>query len=635
MKTLHISIFTIMFLMVATFAIPPVLGISGSALFMKSDSTAKIYADYTFRVLSNETWTLNPEIFTSMADPNSQAKGITIVVSPSSFTGNTNHTKVVFTITAKGDSKGVYSLFLFFCGSSPLVVGLNESEVDPATLKDFFTATYMCPMETASTPDLNIVGYSGMVSKDITINPNNTINVTSTERLEVFDSPLTQYKSGIKAENVKCNDGFQLIFKLEDGSPACVSQQTKEQLLNRGWGVEGFARTEVTMSPKTNELEIDLANQTYEAGYPIDVNLKNVNQDYGCKIPSVTVREESSRSLVFGPTPERDYGHSHCADPWDVTFYAGLENNSLVTKPTRYEIIATHDNMTYQKEFTAIPSNYSGTSISSDLSQVLPGFLTFTSCLPIPNMPPNNGTLISYSGFDLYHRYLAGPETGGMEFDDYLLKPGQTGSFVMQVHQGQFLPGHNLAGGLSFLSGNLLNVDNSTVWKLNRPLASEDHPGLDVNYSPIFAVAGPDGYATITVSISARQNAPQGSYWLYLPPGVCGGHRVLLTVGDKPLSQPPDYIGYDFDSNFVVDTGKQLVFELINPGIHTFENCTLGYTSKNQTTIVKTFDVILPGMEYKHIWNASSDQIDKRFLECKSPHITKVYPDMMIDGLPW
>src|SRR5574337_117955 len=332
MKTLHVSMFAITFLMVATFAIQPVLGISGSALFMKSNSTAKIYADYTFRALSNETWTLNPEIFTSMTDPNSQAKGITIVVSPSSFTGNTNHTGAVFTINAKGDSKGVYSLFLFFCGSSPLVVGLNESEGDPATLKDFFTATYMCPMETASTPDLNIVGYSGMVSKDITINPNNTINVTSTEMLEVFDSPLTQYKSGIKAENVKCNDGFQLIFKLEDGSPACVSQQTKEQLLNRGWGVEGFAHTAVNVPSKTNELEIDLTNQTYESGYPIDVNLKNVNQDYGCKIPSVTVREEPSQSLVFGPTPERDYGHSHCSDPWDVTFYAGLENNSLVTK---------------------------------------------------------------------------------------------------------------------------------------------------------------------------------------------------------------------------------------------------------------------------------------------------------------
>ncbi|MDE2590267.1 MAG: hypothetical protein KGL95_11475, partial [Patescibacteria group bacterium] len=473
-----------------------------------------------------------------------------------------------------------------------------------------------------------------------TINNNGTL-VSPALHIPTYPSPLAQFKAGIAGNEVKCNDGLLLVLKAEDKTPACIRPYDIKALTERGW-ISAGEKTALKITTKylcnsshpptpngytcpvsnssahlgnqtigenqiTSGIQIELANQTYEAGYPVDVNLKNVNQDYGCKIPSITVKDMSNQSLVFGPTPERDYGNTHCADPWHVTFYAGLENNSLVTKPTRYLIIAMLDNMTHQKEFTAIPSNYSGTSIISDSSQVLPGFLTFTSCLPIPNMPPNNGTLISYSGFDLYHRYLAGPDTVGMKLDDYLLRPGQTGSFVMQVHQGQFLPGHNLAGGLSFLSGNLLNVDNSTVWEPNRPVASKDHPGLDVSYSPIFAVAGPDGYATIIVTISARQDASQGSYWLYLPPGVCGGHRVLLTVGNKPLSQPPDYIGYDFDSNFVVDTAKQLVFELINPGIHTFENCTLGYTSKNQTTIVKTFDVILPGMEYKHIWNASSD----------------------------
>lgn len=398
--------------------------------------------------------------------------------------------------------------------------------------------------------------------------------------------------------------------------------------------------TEANFSVISNQtppykLEIDLANQTYEAGYPVDVNLRNVNQDYGCRIPSVSVLDASNQSLVFGPTPERDYGHGHCADPWNITFYAGLENNSLVTKPTIYEIVATLDNMTYQKEFTAMPSNYSGIDISSGSSHTLPGFLTYSSCLPIPSMPPNNGTLVSYSGFSLYHRYLAGPDTGGLEFDDYLLRPGETGYFVMQVHQGQFLPGHNLAGGLSFLSGNLLNVDNSTVWKSDRPVASEGHPGLEVSYSPSIAVAGPDGYATITVSISARQDAPTGSYWLYLPPGECGGDRVLLTVGNKPLAQPPDYIGYDFDSSFVVDSAGNLVFELINPGIHTIENCSLNYVSNNQTTTIKTFRIIAPGMEFKHVWNTTSNPIDKRLLQCTTPPITKIYPNEVIDGLPW
>lgn len=383
----------------------------------------------------------------------------------------------------------------------------------------------------------------------------------------------------------------------------------------------------------SNDLEIDLSNQTYKAGYPVVANIRNVNQEAICKIPSVSVRDSSDQSLVFGPTPERNYT-DHCADPWQITFFAGLEKNELITKPTKYSILATLDNKTYQKDFTAIPSQYSGKNITSN-SQILPGFLTFTSCLPISGAPPNNGTLVNYTGFDRYQRYLAGPDNDIPEIDDYLLRPGQTGSFVMQIHQGQFPEGANLAGGLSFLSGNLLNVDNSTVWKLNRPVASDAHPGLIVSYSPGFAKAGPQGYATITVSISALQNATLGTYWLYLPPGVCGGHRVLLTIGDQPLAQPPDFTGYDFDSNFVVDTAGQLVFGLINPTIHTFENCSLNYVSNNQTTTVKTFNVIPPGMEYKQIWNKTSNQIEKRFLECKEPPITKVYPDMWIDGLPY
>lgn len=47
--------------------------------------------------------------------------------------------------------------------------------------------------------------------------------------------PLKQISSGILPENVTCTEGFQLIFKAVDNSPACVKPVTAQKLLERGW----------------------------------------------------------------------------------------------------------------------------------------------------------------------------------------------------------------------------------------------------------------------------------------------------------------------------------------------------------------------------------------------------------------
>ncbi len=49
-------------------------------------------------------------------------------------------------------------------------------------------------------------------------------------------SPLKQYESGTMAKDVTCKQGFQLIIKAADGSPACVKPETKIKLVERGWG---------------------------------------------------------------------------------------------------------------------------------------------------------------------------------------------------------------------------------------------------------------------------------------------------------------------------------------------------------------------------------------------------------------
>ena len=48
-------------------------------------------------------------------------------------------------------------------------------------------------------------------------------------------APLKQIKEGIASEDVKCKEGFQLIFKASNGNPACVSAVSAEKLASLGW----------------------------------------------------------------------------------------------------------------------------------------------------------------------------------------------------------------------------------------------------------------------------------------------------------------------------------------------------------------------------------------------------------------
>ncbi|PBO85425.1 MAG: hypothetical protein COA77_03580 [Thaumarchaeota archaeon] len=50
-----------------------------------------------------------------------------------------------------------------------------------------------------------------------------------------FLSLKTQIKNGISSDSLTCTDGFELIFKLRDNSPACVTSITFTKLIQRGW----------------------------------------------------------------------------------------------------------------------------------------------------------------------------------------------------------------------------------------------------------------------------------------------------------------------------------------------------------------------------------------------------------------
>jgi hypothetical protein len=58
-----------------------------------------------------------------------------------------------------------------------------------------------------------------------------TMHVTANSSLP----PLEQVKSGTSPKDVQCKQGFTLIIKVDDGSPACVRPNVAQILIHRGW----------------------------------------------------------------------------------------------------------------------------------------------------------------------------------------------------------------------------------------------------------------------------------------------------------------------------------------------------------------------------------------------------------------
>jgi len=76
--------------------------------------------------------------------------------------------------------------------------------------------------------------------------PNSIKVVITSLDLEIFanpdeqiihKSPRDQMHSGVASTEVVCMDGFELLLKTSDGSPACVTPSTAEKLIERGWGI--------------------------------------------------------------------------------------------------------------------------------------------------------------------------------------------------------------------------------------------------------------------------------------------------------------------------------------------------------------------------------------------------------------
>lgn len=55
------------------------------------------------------------------------------------------------------------------------------------------------------------------------------------ERIGPNQSPLQQFRSGIPINEIQCKEGLELILRSSGGFPACVTPETKQKLVERGW----------------------------------------------------------------------------------------------------------------------------------------------------------------------------------------------------------------------------------------------------------------------------------------------------------------------------------------------------------------------------------------------------------------
>ena len=68
--------------------------------------------------------------------------------------------------------------------------------------------------------------------------PATTMNehkMANTAHAKNLDSPRAQMIHGVSAQDVKCREGFQLVIKASDNSPACLKPTSVPKLMSWGW----------------------------------------------------------------------------------------------------------------------------------------------------------------------------------------------------------------------------------------------------------------------------------------------------------------------------------------------------------------------------------------------------------------
>lgn len=196
--------------------------ISAQIPFMKSNSNGTIAINYIVNYPHNSTMNTKFALYHSnLQDLQSlTSNDLTIKAKPETINLLENNT-VEYTVTAKNNIKGVYTIAGPQCFRYPLVVGLNETEIPSSTLFGLSMPIH-CYEIPSDAPQIKIINYDGMILKNVTRTPDQF-------------SPMEQIQLGSNSTDVQCKHGFDLIIETHDNMPACVKPETAQILIMRGW----------------------------------------------------------------------------------------------------------------------------------------------------------------------------------------------------------------------------------------------------------------------------------------------------------------------------------------------------------------------------------------------------------------
>jgi hypothetical protein len=214
------------------------------------------------------------------------------------------------------------------------------------------------------------------------------------------------------------------------------------------------------------------------------------------------------------------------------------------------------------------PDNKQYSSLRVISYRIIPGAIP---TIPCPDSPKFPSSIVNSSGFNVYN--FSG-------ISNYVLYPGHQGTITYKIdkdgHPSQFSEKVNLKNDLTFYHQENVTVEQTVVPKTIRLENGTTVQGFDAcyvipdsfgarscyggpgqlppkmktilvpqwNHTGITVLSKPESESLesnisviFTSTILVDSNAPLGTYWLILPPGICGGgDSILLTIGNQPYA---------------------------------------------------------------------------------------------------
>lgn len=107
--------------------------------------------------------------------------------------------------------------------------------------------------------------------------------------MDLIFSPLKQFKSGTEAKDVSCKQDYILIIKSQDGFPACVTPDTANRLVMKGWNPSPI-----------NKITIDGLHPVYYEREKIDFAINFKGFVSSCDSPHISIVDSNQNTVWKG-----------------------------------------------------------------------------------------------------------------------------------------------------------------------------------------------------------------------------------------------------------------------------------------------------------------------------------------------